>query len=87
MCSFDCVQAQDALLDLAVCYAHTLAELPLLEDLWRTAESFDPISEPLALDANPVGSAVRLQQQSDAVRMGCGSLWKQLRHRRTVESV
>jgi hypothetical protein len=78
-----CVQAQDALLDLAVCYAHALAQLPMLEDLWHSAEAFDPISARLALDTNPAGSDVRLQQQSAAVHMGCGTLWQQLQHRRT----
>jgi hypothetical protein len=55
------VQALDAFLDLGVEYAHTLSELPMLDDLWHRAAAFDPVSDPLALASDPMKTWQRLQ--------------------------
>jgi hypothetical protein len=80
------MQAQDAFLDLGVQYAHTLAELPMLSELWHRAAAFDPITDKLALMIDPVGgSAVSRLQQAAAARAGGGlgrpGWWRQQQQR------
>ena len=81
-----CLQAQDAFLDLGVQYAHTLAELPMLPELWHRATAFDPITDQLALLTDPIGgSAVSRLQQAAAARAGGGlgrpGWWQHLQQR------
>ena len=81
------LQAQDAFLDLGNGYAQTLAELPMLQELWHRAAAFDPITHQLALMVDPMAGTARLQQAA-AERAGSGlgrpGWWRHLRHRHSA---